>query len=184
MIDRDARNKAVVLLRDYQIGKRTEAELKRSWPGKTSDPALPEILLGILPSSHYKNFKVKELEVSPEERGIRVYRSLIFLESNLPYAWPLDGGFMTWMSLVVLVFVAGIIGVGIYFKAGTHFHYIVGLGVWVVGLLVKRRHERKKALGNYEVWPFLNRGEYEQELERIELIKGFGQADYWGQIGA
>jgi hypothetical protein len=184
MIDREARNKAILLLRQYQTGRSADSELKKAWPGKSRDPALSEILIGLFPSTHYRGLKLKELEITPEERRNRVYRSIIFLEGHLEYEWPREGGFLTWSSLVVAAGVLGAIGLGLYFKTGHHVHYIVGAGVWLLGLLVKKRIQARRLHGDYEVWPFLRRKDYEAELERIELVKGFGLSEYWDQIRA
>ncbi len=184
MIDNEARNKAAVLLRQYQTGKITDSDFKKAWPKKSHDPALPEILIGLFPTAHLHKLKIKELELTPAERRDRVYRSILFLETNLKYEWPLEGGFLTWANLIFLAVILGGIGLGFYFRTGSHIHFIFGAGVWVLSLLVKKRIREKKEHGDYDIWPFLRRTDYDQELERIELVKGFGQSDYWDQIRA
>lgn len=187
MIDRDVRNKAIPLLIQYKRDGFSDRPLKAPWP-KSSDPALSEILLHLLPKpkaksrSHLPTIAVPY--TSAEEKKATIYRCILFLESNLEYPWPAERHRYRIFSALVLLILGGLVLASLRLKMHGHIHFVVLLVGGVLNYFWARASRRSIARGNFKVWPFFASADFERERERVELQKTFGLADYWRPIEA
>jgi len=147
MIDREARGRMALLMRQLGSGLITNFQFEISLP-PMRDPAIAEIF-------HYG---VRQLySPSTEERlcgdlaltkdGRRNYaRAILFLKGELPYEWPSWTG-----ARATLISIASVCTLG-YAGAAAHV-------LW-------------KRSGDYSVWPFRRKEDFERALKSPLYFKG------------
>lgn len=135
MIDRNNRNLAASNLRALIEGRITNEEFMQRFP-KSSDPALRAILQ--FAWGQFSDLRVHTVtgrDAPPPDQRARLERCLLFLQTDLPFEWPLPPG----------------VGKGLL--------RIVTLGHWPA-----TSDEEYKSKGDFEVWPFLRRNDYESQI--------------------
>jgi hypothetical protein len=151
MIDREARRRAAEAIRHYVCGVITNREFERRYPVSKADPVIHALNDSLWPT--YEDIFTHRLaggNAATEEMKGRVARWLVFLYSGEEYRWPRigDSGFRdlradSWLGKVVRA--------------------VFGYG---------ERSSSFMARGDYEVWPFLRREEYEEALRKPVLLGG------------
>ena len=147
MIDRDKRDHAAKLVRQFRDGQITSDDLESEWPDNPDDRALEEISSTVW--LFYDDFRPRRIaerdDASPGEREL-LSRYATFLDSDFEYDWP-----------------------------KFPFIRISGLGVLVplsLGLLapvdrwIKARNAKfdaeMAAHGDTTVWPFVRKADYSE----------------------
>jgi len=136
MVDRNARDQMVLLLRRLATGRITNDEFETQRPVSSTDPAVDEIYhRGVW--GFYSDLHEHRLVLSRGERR-EIARFILFLKSDLDYQWPRRKlwGELLWM-------LAGLLTLGL------------------AGRLYWRRLGRS---GNVSVWPFLRRDDFERAV--------------------
>ena len=145
MIDREARDKAAEILRQFISGQITNFAFEEKMP-QSRDSAI----LAIEDSmwcfyDDFKKHKMKGKWKLPEETKKEMARWVMFLYSNEEYKWP------NYSYAGVLPLRHG----------------------WFSKLRGKPRKEKEfMQFGEYEVWPFLNKESYESALQNSKLLYG------------
>jgi len=145
MIDRALRDKAAVLIRRLGDGMITSDEFEDEWPRPSDDRALKAIAATLWGA--YSDISSHKLEGSYalNEYGRALFdRCILFLESDLEYAWPrnrLYGEKGIPLTIVVL-------SLGMLFP---------------LYLMQKRHYVEQEAAGDRHAWPFIRRLDYERE---------------------
>lgn len=133
VVDRHARELAVGSIQAFMEGSISNREYERRYPKSKSDPALREIYKQIW--FLYSDLKEHTL---PGEQGLKdetrsfLERCILFLKSDFDFRWPRER-IRPWRALLRL---AGF------------------------GRLASRREAREMAIGDVEVWPFLNKAQH------------------------
>jgi hypothetical protein len=142
MIDRQKRDVAATLVRQFRDGAITSDDLESEWPGRSEDKALKavESRVWAFYDDHYPRRMIGREAASPEEREL-LTRYAAFLDSPLPYEWSKSNFY-------------GLGGCGVL--------VILSLGLlWPVDWWIKRRNGRAEAglrqEGDLDVWPFIRR---------------------------
>jgi hypothetical protein len=138
MIDREARNQAVMLLRRLVAGRVTNDEFEDAQPASRVDPAIDEVFyLGVWGLySDLSEHRLVGRHRLPREARREVARFILFLKSGLDYGWPRR---KLWEELLWLA--AGLLTLG-----------LAGRFYW----------SRLRRRGDVEVWPFLRREDFER----------------------
>lgn len=143
MVDRVARDKAAALIWQFKECRITNREFDEQYPQDSHDLAVQRIYECMW--FFYDDLSTHKLEgrhaLSSEAQGL-FERCALFLESDREYEWPPDS--------------------------------LVNLWVWLRWLPpVRRKMEREErefqSAGDFEVWPFLRRVDYEKELIRRKV---------------
>ena len=147
MIDREARDRAAVLLRRFAAGEITNEDFHADRPWSRQDPALRAIFDRVW--LYYSDLKTHRLEgehaLDPEARALFL-RCELFLQSDLEYEYP------NVSSASVGRLLATVLSLGLYRFFDFH----------------QRRYESlMKAAGDMEVWPFLSRPYYEAAMVKL-----------------
>ena len=151
MIDRGARRRAAEAIRHYLCGVITNKEFERRYPVSKTD-RVARALDDSLWATYEDIFthKLAGQNAASEELRRRVARWLVFLYSDMEYKWPRisDPGFRdlpadSWFGKAI--------------------RWLIGYG---------EKSAEFMAHGDYEVWPFLRREEFEEALKKPVLLKG------------
>jgi hypothetical protein len=140
VVDRSSRDKAAVLVRQFKECQITNDEFERRYPRDSHDLAVRRIYERIW--CFYDDLSTHKLEgrhaLSSEAQGL-FERCALFLESDREYEWPPDPLASPW-----------------------------GLLRWLPPARRKMEQQEREfqSAGDFEVWPFLRRGDYEKELIR------------------
>jgi len=132
MVDRAARDIGVKTLRDFVSGRTTNDEFVANFP-RGEDPGLYGIYYYVW--GLFSDLRVHRLtgrDAPSAYDQARLGRCCLFLESDLEFGWPQPPS--TLRALLM----------------------IVGLGRWF-----RPSDEKYKATGDFEVWPFLRKKDYE-----------------------
>jgi hypothetical protein len=147
MIDREKRDVAAKLVRQFRDGEITSDDLESEWPSRSEDKALQAIESRVWAfyDDHRPRRMVGREAASPEEREL-LTRYAAFLDSPLPYEWSKSNFY-------------GLGGCGVL--------VILSLGLlWPVDWWIKQRNARTEAKlreeGDLDVWPFIRRGDCER----------------------
>lgn len=139
MVDRDARDKMVLLLRRLVTGRITNDEFEVQQPISPADPAVMAIYRGAwCLYSDLHEHRLTGRHRLPREARREVARLILFLKSDLEYEWapPSLGREILWM-------VAGLLTLG----------------------LARRLYRRRLARqGEVRVWPFLRQEDFERAV--------------------
>ena len=153
MVEHEARRRAAQLVRRFGAGELDNdlfhagmAEVVRS-----DDRALRAIesMLWTM-SDHSRTHKLEGADAMNEEGRALFDRCVLFLQSDLEYEWPQDRFDRTWGCV-----------------PGLH---VLTLGLtWIYTRWKVRQNERfnaeVRASGDFDVWPFLRRTDYEAALQ-------------------
>jgi hypothetical protein len=134
MVDRAKRDKAAVVLSALLNGNITNDQFMSAFPRSSDDPALRAILLGAwMQFSDLRAYKlVGRDEPTPERREL-LERCCLFLGTDIEFGWPKPKP-----------------------RIGSVILRLVGIGGRQAVL-----DEEYKSHGDFDVWPFLRRGDYE-----------------------
>jgi hypothetical protein len=150
MIDREKRDVAAKLVRQFRDGKITSDDLESEWPQKSEDKALEavESRVWAFYDDHRPRRMIGRQAASPEERD-ELTRYAAFLDTSLPYEWSKSNFY-------------GIGGCGVL--------VVLSLGLlWPVDWWIKKRNASTEAelrkQGDLDVWPFIRPGDYERCAE-------------------
>ena len=151
MIDRKARNEAADTIRHYVCGTITNREFERRYPASKTDPIIRALDDSLWAS--YEDISAHRLvgeNAVPKDLKDRVARWLVFLYSDFEYQWP-----------------------RISHAAFRDLPADSWLGNMVRRLLAwEERSTAFMAYGDYDVWPFLRREEFQDALKKPALLKG------------
>jgi hypothetical protein len=133
LIDRRNRDVGALVLRDFLDGKITNEEFLTRFP-RSKDPALNAILYFVW--GQFSDLRIHTLSgryVPSSDRAVVLERCYLFLKTDLGFEWPVPKPSMA-----------------------------KGL-LQIVGLrrLFSASEEQYKSRGDFEVWPFLRKSEYE-----------------------
>ncbi|HEV7507825.1 MAG TPA: hypothetical protein VGS07_23275 [Thermoanaerobaculia bacterium] len=148
MVDRDARDKMVLLIRRLVAGRITNDEFEAGLPFGSSDPAVMEVYHRGL-WSFYSDLSEHRLVGSHRlSRTARreVARFILFLKSDLNYEWPCR---QLWKELLWML--AGLLTLGV---AGRLYWPWIGTH------------------GEVRVWPFLRKEDFEQAVRHPCYLAG------------
>ncbi len=159
-IDREARTKAASLLRRILEGNATNYQFEDEWPSSRSDSALDAIVNMLwFTYDDYPEYKFSEKRFRKEDVEM-VQRCEIFLKLDCEYVWPK-------VNLARLFSMP---------SPSNWFHRMLKLDKRKAHLLKKKELEIEsfKSAGDFEVWPFLRRNDYERELKNVSPV-GLGK---------
>jgi len=89
MVDRDARNEATRVIREFADGEVSNEQYEKQYPKSDSDPALSEIFLQIwFLYSDMTEHKLAGKYALGAEQSAFVERCILFLTSDLEFEWP------------------------------------------------------------------------------------------------
>lgn len=148
MVDRDARDKMVLLLRRLVTGRITNDELEDQQPSSRTDPAVSAIFYrgawGLYSDLH--EHRLAGRHRLPRETRREVARFILFLKSDYEYEWAFP---RLWQDL--LWSAAGLLTLGL------------------AGRLYWRRMGRQ---GPVRVWPFLRQEDFERAVRSPCYLAG------------
>ncbi len=151
MIDREARKRAAETIRHYVCGIITNKEFERRYPISKTDPVI-HALDDSLWATYEDIFTHKLIgkNAASQEMKERIARWQMFLYSGKEYQWPQisDSGFR---DLHIDLWIGDII------------RSIFGYGT---------KSSKFMAHGDYDVWPFMRREEFEEARKKPFLLKG------------
>jgi len=141
MIDRNARDAAIALLKKILAEDITNYEFEDQWPDKSSEFVITAIAEQLwFYYDDYPKTKFMRAGLGPEVTSF-IERAIVFLSSDVEYEWP-EYSFAT--------------------ENRSLFERLFGLG--------KRRSteqwEKFKAAGEIDAWPFLRIADYKHALEQ------------------
>ena len=144
MIDRPARKRAAEAIRHFVTGQISNKEFLRRYPESEDDSAI--WALDDTVWCLYDDIRTHKLsgdEALSKEFKSEAVRWLMFLYSDKEYLWPNIGkpGFRHYPSWFCRLFV-----------------------------FASKRYERFRAAGDYSVWPFLRREDFEDARQRPVLL--------------
>ena len=134
MIDRDARDVAALVLREFADGLTSTAQYEHRYPESRIDPAIWEIFAQVW--FFYSDVKTHTLtgrHALNDARRAFVERCIVFLKSDVEFQWPRQR-FRPWSGLLRL------------------------LGF---GRVLRRCEEFESDVGDKDAWPFLDRAQFE-----------------------
>jgi len=147
MIDREKRDVAATLVRQFRDGEITSDDLETDWPTRSDDKVLEavESVVWSFYDDHRPRRMIGRDAASPKERE-DLTRYAAFLESQLPYDWSKSNFY-------------GLGGCGVL--------VILSFGLlWPVDWWIKRGNARIEAElrqeGDLDVWPFTSRADYDR----------------------
>jgi hypothetical protein len=150
MVDREGRDKYAEIARHLLTGVMTVDD----YEDRTEDYAYSSEDEGVWPIWHtiwclYDDVRTERLRdrwaLTPETRK-DMARCLLFLYSDCEYSWPSVG--ISWSGCLLNV---------------------LSLGLWR-RMTEPRRQREMRQIGDIEVWPFLNRAEYEAALQKPKFF--------------
>ena len=149
MVDRHARDKMALLLRQLATGRITNDEFEDRQPLGSPDPAMAEVFYRGA-SGFYSDLDEYRLagrhRLSRSERR-EMARLILFLKSDLEYEWPC---LKLWKELL----------------------WVVG-GILTLGLAGRRLYWcRTGAHGEVRVWPFLRQEDFERAVRHPCYLAG------------
>ena len=134
MVDRNKRDKAAAALRDLIDGKITNDDFMAKFATCKDDPALRAVLY--FAWGQFSDLRVHTLtgndSPTPERRAF-LERCCLFLMTDLEFEWPVPKP-----------------------SLGKGLLEMIGLGRWF-----RPSEEEYKSKGEFDVWPFFRRGDYE-----------------------
>jgi hypothetical protein len=137
MVDRRARDIAANVVRDFMGGAISNREYERRFPIAKGDPAIWAIHTSLwFGYSDVSEHTMTGKHALNEEARVLVERCLLFLKSDLEFQWPPPK-----------------------FRLRYGILRLLGLG-----RIVKGWEEKEMSIGDPEVWPFLERADYETAL--------------------
>lgn len=137
MVRKDKRKVAARLLSDLLDGQLTNEAFIAAFPRDRDDLILQAIAdLAWLCYSDVRKHTIRENHIPQEHRRL-LERALVFLGTNLEYEWP-KFRFVDWKHVLLRA---------------------CGFG-WVA----RRRFEVYRRSGDWDVWPFLRKRDYEQAM--------------------
>jgi hypothetical protein len=143
MVDRTKRNEGLKTLRDLLDGKITNDEFVSHFPKVEEDPALAAILQAAW--MQFSDRRIHKLtgrdSPTPELRAI-LERCCVFLSTNLEFQWPQSKS-----------------------RIGKGMLQLFGLG-----RPLEAADEEYKSVGDFDVWPFLKRTDYEASAKSIQRL--------------
>jgi hypothetical protein len=149
MIDRQKRDIAAKLVRQFRDGEITSDDLESDWPFRSEDKGLKavESRVWAFYDDHRPRRMTGKQAASPEEREL-LTRYAAFLDSPLPYEWSKSNFY----------------GLG---GCGPLVFLTLGL-LWPVDWLIKHRNAREGAElrqeGDLDVWPFIRPADCDRYL--------------------
>jgi hypothetical protein len=149
MIDRQKRDVAATLVRQFRDGAITSDALESEWPARSEDKGLKAVESRVW--AFYDDHRPRRMSgreaASPEEREL-LTRYAAFLDSPLPYEWSKSNFY-------------GLGGCGVLVTL------TLGL-LWPIDEWIKRRNARAEAElrqeGDLDVWPFIRRADCDRYL--------------------
>jgi hypothetical protein len=147
VIDRDKRDFAAHLVRQFLGGNITSDELESEWPSNRADQALEAVgsMVWLFYDDHQPRRMVGRQAASPEERELLI-RYAAFLDSDIAYEWP-ESNFIRISGLGILVPLS------------------LGL-LWPIDRWIKamnaRLDARMEAHGDLTVWPFTRSDQWDR----------------------
>jgi hypothetical protein len=147
MIDRQARDRFCELLRHLASGQITNDEFQDNLPLKSTDPAVNVIFWNgaWLLYDDLREYKlIGKYRLSSQTKK-EIARWTLFLKGDHEYRWPR----LLWL----------------YRFPG---YLLTLLTVGIINVIAQRR---LKQSGDIEVWPFLNREEYQRALEQPKYLR-------------
>ncbi|MEM9186016.1 MAG: hypothetical protein AAGB00_05905 [Planctomycetota bacterium] len=188
MVDRQARQQLSQALRQLISGRITNDEFEDRWPPPSEDAALDGVqYFGWLLYSDTHAYKLRgRLRVVGRERQ-QGARAVLFLRTGLAYEWPEWPG-ATWgerfFSCMIALF--GLLGAFAWWndahqnawfaRATIAYCSFVGgsmLFSWLwhrFGPAETQQIKEYKQAGDYEVWPFLRRADFERACREHHLL--------------
>ena len=146
MIDREKRELAAALLRQFRDGQINSDELETAWPAYKEDRALRavESMVWAFYDDHFPR-RMSGKQTATHEEYDALTRYAAFLDTQLPYEWP-QSSFYRIGGLGILT--------------------ILSLGLlWPVDRWIKRRNAQfeaeLRAAGDFDVWPFIKREDHD-----------------------
>lgn len=141
MVDRNKRDQAASTVRDLIDGKITNDEFIRQFPRSADDPALPAVLKAVW--MQFSDHRVHKLtgrdNPTPELRAV-LERCWLFLATDLEFQWPPAKS-----------------------RVGKGLLQLIGLD-----RLFRTSDQQYKSRGDFEVWPFLKKSDYEVHKQNLE----------------
>jgi hypothetical protein len=141
MVDRINRNEGLKTLRDLLDGRINNDEFVSRFPRAEHDPALAAILQAAW--MQFSDGRVHKLtgrdSPAPELRAV-LERCCAFLSTNLEFQWPQPKS-----------------------RIGKGLMQLIGLG-----RPLEAADKEYKSVGDFEVWPFLKRSDYEASTKSIQ----------------
>jgi len=134
MVNRQARDTAAEVLREFRDGSISNREYERRYPRAKDDPALWGIYSQVwfCYSDSSEHGLTGKHALTGEGRAL-INRCLLFLASNLEFEWPAT-------------------------KLRIWFPFLRLIGF---GRIVNRKIEKQMSIGDVDVWPFLKKSDYE-----------------------
>lgn len=148
MIDRESRTQLAELVRHLVAGRITNDEFEDRLSLHSADPAVWEIFSSgawCLYSDNREYRLTGKYRLSKETRR-EVAKWILFLKTDFEYEWPRLGRFRSLLLLLGNLFTVGLFSV------------------------VYRRYFRR--FGDWEVWPFLRRSDYDSALKQPPYFTG------------
>jgi hypothetical protein len=134
LVDRANRDVGATVLRDLADGRITNDEFMRRFPRGTDDPALRAISdFAWTQFSDLRTHTLTGRDSPTLERRTALERCYLFLRTDLEFEWPAP---------------TDSVGRGL-------------LQILTLGRLFRPSQEEYKSKGDFEVWPFLRRSDYE-----------------------
>jgi hypothetical protein len=151
VIDKDKRDIAAGLVRQFLEGQITSDDLEGSWPSKTDDTALEAVgsMVWLFYDDHRPRRMVGKEAASAEEREL-LTRYAAFLDSDIAYDWP-ESNFIRLAGLGALV----PLSLGL----------LRPLDRWVKDRNA-RFDARMEAHGDLAVWPFTHSSQWGGSAQR------------------
>ena len=184
MVDREARRQLAEALRQLVTGRITNDEFEELWPEVCNDSAVEGVRgFGWSLYSDTHPYRLRGIHrVSPETRKMAA-RAVLFLRSDREYEWPAlpERAWISYLlfSPTVLLFGIGIIA---WLRGFESEVYFLWAGVWAClsqlmeyarCLLPESKAMRDwKKTGEYDMWPFINRADFEAAKRRHHFFAG------------
>jgi hypothetical protein len=147
MVDRASRRTAGELLRHLVAGQITNDEFEDRMPQKSPDPAIGEIFFAgwSLYSDQREYRLVGKHRVSSETRHLTA-RAVLFLQTDLEYEWPCRS-----MNQKFLLLLGSLL---------------------TLGYAERVAHKRFAHSGDFDVWPFIRRSDYQAARNEPRCLSG------------
>lgn len=172
-LNREARNKAIKLLRQYMGGKISNDHLLESWPRKEPDlDALFWQCAWPIVSDLEHHYHVGKHKLNKEGKS-SIARVVLFLGTDQEYSWPapshwwLKSMLLSWVGTLVVWLISDKEWALLFF--GTTW-FLLGyvVGPFASKILLKRF----KTHGDWEVWPFHTRVDFEAAKRKPRYLAG------------
>ena len=171
-MEKTGRDKAILVLRRYMSGKISNDELEKEWPKANKE--LAEIFKhGVwhIYSDLERHFNTGRHKLSKDGKT-EVARWILFLQSDQTYTWPTTNWRDNWPFLIVALLV-GLIGL----RWGGGWATISILPGIFVAVFITRLTSGKtfRRRGDWEVWPFRTRADFEEAKRHPKYLTGVSQ---------